>query len=89
MNEQHIIPMQPKDFVINGRDNKEIIKISAEGDIYIKGELVTNNIIIARYMISVISNNHKNIVYELLENDPILMQEVITKIRKNKLLKLK
>lgn len=74
-------------FQING-SNKEIIKVTNYGDIYIKGNLITNDKEILRYLKKIsISNYRENLKNEIRTN-PQLFDEIISELRKEKINKL-
>lgn len=80
--------IQPNIIQINKSSGEEVIKIENNGDIYIKGKLITNDTDIVRYMKRISLSNHKENIKSEIRNNPELYNDIILELRKEKINKL-
>lgn len=80
--------IQSNIFQINGKNNSEVLKITHDGEIYIKGKLIETNKDIVRYSKVFMKNNYKQTILNDIRQDPDLFQDVITTLRREKIEKL-
>lgn len=75
-------------FQLNGSNNKEIVKVTNDGDIYIKGNLITNDKEILRYLKKISISNYKENLKNEIRTNTHLFDEIISELRKEKINKL-
>lgn len=77
----------PNIFQLNG-NNKEVIKVTNDGDVYIKGKLITNDEDIVRYLKKISLSNYKENLKTEIRSNPQLYDEIVMELRKEKIKKL-
>ena len=77
----------PNIFQLNG-NNKEIIKVTNDGDIYIKGKLITNDEDIVRYLRKISLSIYKENLKTEIRSNSQLYDEIVMEIKKEKIKKL-
>lgn len=77
----------PNIFQLND-NNKEVIKVTNDGDVYIKGKLITNDEDIVRYLRKISLSNYKENLKTEIRSNPQLYDEIVMELRKEKIKKL-
>lgn len=76
--------LQPNILQINNK-NIEVLKITPDGDFYIKGNLISTDKDLVRYLKVISKSNYKETLLNDVRKDPDLFQDIVTILRREKI----
>ena len=82
------ITYSPPPDILHIFNNKDIFKVTNEGDVYIKGKLITKDEDIVKYLKKISLSNYKENLKNEIRSNPQLYDEIVMELRKEKINKL-